>query len=251
MPLDGGGFGYTALVIDAFAGLITGWECSLSKETAFVERAIRQAAARRRREGRPLPATRSIIPMPDRKLGFRGSSQHLFDGGVVYDDAGAAAAGPVVPGADSFSRSGTAVAWREDRVRILDGHRAGRRFEDAARRSACRRQPGPAGFARLAGWLPKPPPAVSGRYLSFAEREEIAIWRAQNGGVREIGRRLGRSPSTISRELRRNASTRTWRLDYRARRRGGMPSGGRAVQDLRSWPLTSGCASMCRSGCPG
>ena len=54
VPLDGGGFGYTALVIDAFAGLITGWECSLSKETAFVERAIRQAAALRRRQGRPL-----------------------------------------------------------------------------------------------------------------------------------------------------------------------------------------------------
>ncbi len=54
VPLDGGGFGYTALVIDAFAGMIPGWECSLSKQTAFVERAIRQAAARRRREGRPL-----------------------------------------------------------------------------------------------------------------------------------------------------------------------------------------------------
>ena len=57
VPLDGGGFGYTALVIDAFAGLVTGWECSLSKETAFVERAIRQAAALRRRQGRPLRGT--------------------------------------------------------------------------------------------------------------------------------------------------------------------------------------------------
>jgi putative transposase len=54
VPMDGGGFGYTALVIDTFAGLITGWECSLSKETAFVERAIRQAAALRRRQGHPL-----------------------------------------------------------------------------------------------------------------------------------------------------------------------------------------------------
>ncbi len=35
-------------------------------------------------------------------------------------------------------------------------------------------------------------------------------------GVREIARRLGRSPSTISREVRRNASTRTYRLDYKA-----------------------------------
>ena len=56
----------------------------------------------------------------------------------------------------------------------------------------------------------------SGRYLSFAEREEIALLRAQNVGVREIGRRLRRAPSTISRELRRNAATRGGRLDYRA-----------------------------------
>jgi putative transposase len=54
VPLDGGGFGYTALVVDAFAGLIAGWECSLSKETAFVERAVRQAAALRARQGHPL-----------------------------------------------------------------------------------------------------------------------------------------------------------------------------------------------------
>jgi putative transposase len=48
------GFGYTALVIDAYAGLIAGWECSLSKQTAFVQRAVRQAAAWRARHGRPL-----------------------------------------------------------------------------------------------------------------------------------------------------------------------------------------------------
>jgi IS30 family transposase len=57
---------------------------------------------------------------------------------------------------------------------------------------------------------------VSGRYLSFAEREEIALLRAQGQGVREIAGQLGRSPSTISRELRRNAATRGGRLDYRA-----------------------------------
>lgn len=56
----------------------------------------------------------------------------------------------------------------------------------------------------------------SGRYLSFAEREEIALLKAQDLGVREIARRLGRDPSTISRELRRNAATRGGRLDYRA-----------------------------------
>jgi IS30 family transposase len=46
---------------------------------------------------------------------------------------------------------------------------------------------------------------LSGRYLSFEEREEIAMLKAQDIGVRESARQLGRSPSTISRELRRNA----------------------------------------------
>ena len=40
--------------------------------------------------------------------------------------------------------------------------------------------------------------------------------RAQGVGVREIARRIGRSPSTVSRELRRNAATRGGRLEYRA-----------------------------------
>ena len=57
VPMAGGGFGYTAFVIDAYAGLIPGWECSLTKNTAFVERAIRAAAARRAREGHPLDDT--------------------------------------------------------------------------------------------------------------------------------------------------------------------------------------------------
>jgi transposase len=57
---------------------------------------------------------------------------------------------------------------------------------------------------------------ISGRYLSFAEREKIGLLRAQSVGVREIARRLGRSPSTVSRELTRNAATRSGRLEYRA-----------------------------------
>jgi IS30 family transposase len=57
---------------------------------------------------------------------------------------------------------------------------------------------------------------LSGRSLSFTEREELALWRAQGHGVREIARRRGRAPSTISRELRRNAATRGGGLEYRA-----------------------------------
>src|SRR4051794_8925509 len=57
---------------------------------------------------------------------------------------------------------------------------------------------------------------LSERYLSCAEREEIALLRAQGCGVRETARRLGRDASTISRELRRNAATRGGGLEYRA-----------------------------------
>ena len=43
--------------------------------------------------------------------------------------------------------------------------------------------------------LAVPPP--SGRYLAFTDREQIALWRAQGHGVREIARQLVRAPSTI------------------------------------------------------
>jgi hypothetical protein len=57
---------------------------------------------------------------------------------------------------------------------------------------------------------------VAGRYLWFAEREEIALLSVQGLGVREIARRTGRSPSTVSREHTRNAATRSGYLEYRA-----------------------------------
>ncbi|MCB1027323.1 MAG: helix-turn-helix domain-containing protein, partial [Microthrixaceae bacterium] len=56
----------------------------------------------------------------------------------------------------------------------------------------------------------------SGRYLSFVEREELALLRARGLGVRAIGREMGRDPGTISRELRRNTATRGGKLEYRA-----------------------------------
>ena len=71
-------------------------------------------------------------------------------------------------------------------------------------------------FRHAGGMPPISLAEPSGRYLSFEEREEIAILRAQGAGVRAIARRLGRDPGTISRELRRNAATRGGKLEYRA-----------------------------------
>jgi len=78
---------------------------------------------------------------------------------------------------------------------------------------------GPVGsrwFRNGGGMSPITLAAPSGRYLSFAEREEVALLKAQAHGVREIARRVDRHPSTISRELRRNAATRSGKVEYRA-----------------------------------
>jgi transposase, IS30 family len=61
-------------------------------------------------------------------------------------------------------------------------------------------------FRHVGGVMPEPFPAVrtplGARRLSFQEREEIGCRRAAGDGVRAIARELGRSPSTVSRELR-------------------------------------------------
>lgn len=59
-------------------------------------------------------------------------------------------------------------------------------------------------------------PSLSGRYLCFAEREEIALCRAQGLGVNAIADKIGRAASTVSRELRRNSATRSGGFEYRA-----------------------------------
>ena len=88
--------------------------------------------------------------------------------------------------------------------------------EDAALVCGVSQPLGPRWFREAGGMPPITLDPLSGRYLSFSEREEIALLRAQHCGVREIARRLGRSASTISRELRRNAATRGGTLQYRA-----------------------------------
>lgn len=71
-------------------------------------------------------------------------------------------------------------------------------------------------FRHAGGMTPLSLDEPTGRYLSFAEREEIALLKAQDRGVREIALTIGRDPGTVSRELRRNAATRGWKPVYRA-----------------------------------
>jgi IS30 family transposase len=105
---------------------------------------------------------------------------------------------------------------REHRVRFWEAIARGASSENAAVEAGVLPNIGVRWFRKAGGMPPLTLAPVSERYLSFPEREEIAILRAQGSGVREIARQLGRAPSTISRELQRNAALRTGRPEYRA-----------------------------------
>jgi transposase len=108
------------------------------------------------------------------------------------------------------------AARREHRQAFWEAIAQGASSEDAGVEAGVSPAVGSRWFREAGGMPTSSFEPHSSRYLSFAEREEIAICRAYGYGVREIARHLGRSPSTISRELRRNAATRGGQLVYRA-----------------------------------
>lgn len=112
------------------------------------------------------------------------------------------------------------VGRREDRVRFWAGIARGLYPERAVQEARASWVVGARWFRHAGGMPPThlapSAPPLRGRYLSFAEREVLALLRVQGLGVRECARRMGRAPSTISRELRRNAARRGGHLAYTA-----------------------------------
>ena len=92
----------------------------------------------------------------------------------------------------------------------------GIRSEEAAVEVGVSAPVGSRWFRHAGGMPPLSLAEPTGRYLSFKEREELALLNARGFGVRAIARELNRDPSTISRELRRNAATRGGKPEYRA-----------------------------------
>ncbi|WP_264821161.1 helix-turn-helix domain-containing protein, partial [Acetobacter cibinongensis] len=104
---------------------------------------------------------------------------------------------------------GRPPVWqRETLCRFWQGIAAGLSSEEAGIEAGVSAPVGSRWFRSSGGMPPTHlTPSAScpqGRSLSFSEREEIALECARKTGVRAIARKLGRSPSTISREIRRN-----------------------------------------------
>src|SRR5918994_265804 len=93
----------------------------------------------------------------------------------------------------------------------------GKRTEEAALEIVVSTPVAARWFRHAGGMPPLSLAEPTGRYLSFCEREELALLTAQGQGVRAIARELGRDPGTISRGWRRNAATRSGKREYRAR----------------------------------
>jgi transposase, IS30 family len=137
-------------------------------------------------------------------------------------------------------KSGRPGLPREARARFWDGVRAGLRTRDAAVAAGVGASVAAEWLRRAGGVKGNAPGPVSGRYLSLAEREEIAVGLAAGESLRVIAGRLGRAVSTVSREVRRNGARGVYRAvaaqaqaEFRAARPKAAKLAGNS--ELRGW----------------
>jgi len=110
-------------------------------------------------------------------------------------------------------KNGRPAAPRALQVQFWEGVRSGLGVAEAGRAAGAGREVSYRWLRKAGGVKGNGPVAGCGRYLSVAEREEIAVGLAAGEPVRVIAARLGRAPSTVSREVRRNSRGRRY---YRA-----------------------------------
>ena len=132
--------------------------------------------------------------------------------------------------------SGRPLLPRSVREGFWAGWRSGLPLEDAAMRAGVSRR-GARQWVAVRGGVAPPVGPVSGRFLSVEERISIQAGIQAGWSVRAIARQLGRSPSTVSREIRRNAWYRTQyraaAADSHAQRRAARPKARKLACDDR------------------
>lgn len=102
--------------------------------------------------------------------------------------------------------AGLALRFRLDLVQqAWESFQAGQFASEAGERIGVNRTTAKRMLVAAGGVRPRRGRDLQGRYLSFFEREEIALGIAAGQSIRTIAKRIGRSPSTVSRELRRNS----------------------------------------------
>ena len=138
---------------------------------------------------------------------------------------------------------------REDLRTFWLAVRAGASYEEAARRVGHQLRSGRAWVRQVGGVMPsfvihRP----RGRYLCLEERVEIQIGIRLGWSVRKIARGMGRHPSTVLREIRRNSADR-----YRSRklrRLAAATAGRRGYCPVRAQRRAERVASAAVSGRP-
>ncbi len=106
------------------------------------------------------------------------------------------------------------------------------------------------------GQVPRKKPEPSGRYLSLEVRLQIADLHMAGAGVRTIATQIGRAPSTVSRELRRNGPERGTRArgkyaPYAAQKRAELRARRPKASKFDDPELASLVqAKLCISGAP-
>ena len=136
---------------------------------------------------------------------------------------------------------------REGRVAFWKAIARGVSTEDAAFEVGMSSAVGTRWFREAGGMSPCLSPTVSGRYLSFAEHEEIAIPRSQ-----QFGYATSLAASVVTRQRSRVSCVATRPPEEAKRRigrprRSGMPSDGRAARRSPSSSPTKCCGTMSKT----
>ena len=105
-------------------------------------------------------------------------------------------------------RNGRPPAPRAVQVRFWEGVRSGLGVVEAGLAAGVGQDKAYVWLRKAGGVKSNGPVRAGGRYLSLAEREEIAVGLAAGRSVRAIAAGLGRAPATVSREVRRNRNSR-------------------------------------------